>query len=378
MERNVGGGVWTRGAGLRMLGLMMERKRQMRGAIQYEMRLVAKRRRGVSLLAVMVLGGALRMSAQSCTTQAKMTTAVRAGLAEVSLTLAKAVQAGDAAKVQSLTVAEYAGSQQSFAPTADLVHATALQVAQDTVQVTQVYLLDARGRAVGAAGAAEFSCALTGSTAETDFSIDGLPPGLYGFSMVEATGSKPWLLAFLLRQSGDSWKMAGFYPRARTAAGHDGGWYWKTAYDDSKAKQPWMAWLLFGEADQLLRPANFVTSTKLDSLRSEQRTAAPAELKNGIAPDLPLLLKGADGTEFRFTSVDADGSDDGARLNLVLHLKADWLDDPAAARARNVAAAAAFVDAHVEIRQGFDAVVVFAESSGHPPVATELKMAEIP
>jgi len=307
-----------------------------------------------------------------------MSTEMRSGLAAVSLTLAKAVQAGDAAQVQSLTVPEFAGNQDSFQPTAALVHTTADQVAQDTLQVTQVYALDARGRTAGQSGSAEFSCPLAGTTAEADFSFDKLPPAIYGFSMVEATGSKPWLLAFLLRQDAGVWKMAGFYPRARTAASHDGGWYWQTAYDDGKAGQRWLAWLLFGEADQLLRPANFVTSTKLDSLRSEQRTAAPPELANGLAPDVPLLVKAADGTEFRFTSVDATGSSDGAHLDLMLHLKADWLDDAAAAQARNQAAAKAFIDAHTELRPAFDTVVVFAESPGHNPATTEQKMAAIP
>jgi hypothetical protein len=333
-----------------------------------------------ALTAVICAGSGL-LSAQSCVTQAKMSAEMRSGLAASSLTLARAVQAGDAAQVQSLTVPQLAGNQDSFQPTALLIHTTANQVAQDTLQVTQVYALDARGRTPGQSGAAEFSCPLVGTTSETDFSFDGLPPGMYGFAMVEATGSKPWLLAFLLRQDASpagAWKMAGFYPRTRTAAGHDGGWYWKTAYDDGNAGQRWLAWLLFGEADQLLRPASFVTSTKLDSLRSEQRTDAPPELANGLAPDVPLLVKAADGAEFRFTSVDATASDDGARLELMLHMKADWLDDAAAAQARNQAAAKAFVDAHPEVRPAFDTVVVFAESPGHNPATTEQKMAAMP
>jgi len=341
--------------------------------------------RVLAALAATLLSAPSPAVAQTCTTQSRMTPALRTSLQDTSLALATAVQAGDAARVQSLTVAEFAASQQTFAPTADLVHSTALQLAGDTLQVTQLYTLDARGRTAGDPGLAEFSCPLAGTAAEADFSIPGLPPGQYAFSMVEATGPKPWLLAFLLRQDAApanpapaAWKMAGFYPRARTAAGHDGAWYWATAYADGQAGRHWLAWLLFGEADQLLRPANFVTSTKLDSLRSEQRTAAPPELANGLAPDVPLLLTAADGTALRFTSVDAAGSGDGTRLELMLHLQADWLDDTTAAQARNQVAAAAFVDAHPELRPAFDTVVVFADSPGHAPATTELKMAAVP
>jgi len=225
---------------------------------------------------------------------------------------------------------------------------------------------------------------LAGSASETDFAIPGLPPGLYGFAMVEATGAKPWLLAFLLRQdvspggaAAGIWKMAGFYPRARTAAGHDGGWYWKTAYDDGNAGQHWLAWLLFGEADQLLRPANFVSSTKLDSLTAERRTAAPPELAHGIGPDAPLRFKAADGSEFSLIGLDAAVSDDGARLDLVLHRKLDETDD-ATAKARNDAVAKAFVAAHPELRPAFGTVLVFAEASGQAPVVSALKMGSTP
>jgi hypothetical protein len=339
--------------------------------------------RGVGWTAAMSVAlacgmGAGPMLGQSCTTQAKMTPQVRDGLAEASLTLAKAVQAGDAAKVQSLTIAEFAASQQSFGATADLVHSTAPMVFGDTLDVTQVYTLDAKGRQPGATDAAEFSCPLSGTAAETDFSIPGLPPGFYGFAMVEATGAKPWLLAFLLRQDGSAWKMAGFYPRARTAAGHDGAWYWKTAYDDGKAKQSWLSWLYFGLADQLLRPANFVTSTRLDSLRAEQRTAAPDALNNGVSPDVPLALKAADGTTFQLTGLAAEGTATAALPRIVLHLQAASLDDAAAAAARNQAAARALVDAHPELRPAFAGVVVVAEAAGNVPVVTEQAMAQVP
>jgi hypothetical protein len=200
---------------------------------------------------------------------------------------------------------------------------------------------------------------------------------MYAFAMVEATGGKPWLLSMLLRQEGLSWKLAGFYPRARLAAGRDGLSYWTAARDEAKDGKPWLAWLSYGEADELLRPANFVTSTNLDRLRSERRGAAPKELAEGIGNDAPLVVAaGAD--TFRFTSLASAGSDDGAHLNLLVHLRADSTLDAAAAKARNLAAAKELLTAHKELRSGFDSVLVFADASNQTAVLTQVKMAEIP
>ncbi len=312
--------------------------------------------------------------AQSCTTQAKMTAELRSEIADSALFLAVAVQADDAAKVQSAAVAEFAAN---FGATVALIHATAGQLAGDSLRVTQVYALDAKGRKAGDATDADFSCPLAGAAAETDFSIGGLPPGMYAFAMVEATGGKPWLLSMLLRQEGLSWKLAGFYPRARLAAGRDGLSYWTAARDEAKDGKPWLAWLSYGEADELLRPANFVTSTDLDRLRSERRGAAPKELAEGIGNDAPLVVAaGAD--TFRFTSLASAGSDDGAHLNLLVHLRAESTLDAAAAKARNLAAAKALLTAHKELRSGFDSVLMFADASNQTAVLTQVKMAEIP
>ena len=324
-----------------------------------------------------LLGLALGARAQSCTTQAKMTPEVRTGLADAALSLGKAIEAGDAAKVQASTVAEYA-SGTAFAQTSALVQSVASKMAGDTVAVTQIYVLDAKNRKAGDTSDADFNCALAGTTAETDFSISGLPPGLYGFAMVEGTGLRPYLLALLLRQDVGVWKMAGFYPRARTAGGHDGQWYWTAARDHAQAKELWVAWLFYGEADKLLRPANFATSTGLDKLRAEQRTAVPPELADGISAGTPLVLKSAEGKDYSFTAMDAEGSEDGKQLNLVLHLKADSVSDVEATKARNRAAVKVLLDAHKELRTGFDRVLVFADAAGQSPLVTDDTMQAIP
>jgi hypothetical protein len=299
---------------------------------------------------------------------------LRQSLSDAALAIATAIKGNDTERVRSMSAAEIASN---FASTTFVIHQTSTAIANDTLRVTQLYRLDASSRKPNDPAVADFGCALAGTTDEVDFSIPGLPPGVYAFAIVEAAGDRPWLLPILLEQQGADWKMAGFYPHPRTAAGHDGLWYWTTARADAKAGKKWRAWVLYGEADQLLRPANFITSTHLDQLRSERRSNAPGELSDGISPEAPLVIKAKDGAEFHFTSLGSTATDDGKSLNLVLHYHVDSIGEPAAAGPRNSAAAAAMLAAHPELREGFSNVSIFAEAQGQTPFITEQNLSEI-
>ena len=333
--------------------------------------------RAGSLLGLLAVFALPTLHAQTCTTQARMSDSVRSSLSSTATDLAQSVKTDNEAKIQADTIAEFA-SASAFTSTAAIVKSTSPKLAADTLTVTELFVLDARDRKVGDTSEADFTCALSGTTSEADFSISGLPPGLYGFAMVEATGDRPWLLSFLLRQDSGVWKLAGFYPHARTIAGHDGLWYWTTARADVKANKPWLAWVYFGEADLLLRPASFATSTNLDRMRSEQTAAAPPELINGVAPDNPLIIKGTDGKEYKFTSFVPEPSEDGKQVKLVLHMAADYIADPVAAKARNQAATAALFDQHRDMREAFNSVWTFADSPGQLPLLTQQNIADIP
>ena len=368
------GCLWTPGQHLRMLGLMravvMSSFRCSPGA--FRTRAVAFAW-GLGVAATAVLAGTAR--AQSCTTQAKMTAEQRAQVGAAAYRLGSAVVAGDTNTVQGSTISQYATN---FTATANLIHATATHLAGDHVAISEVFLLDATNRKENDTSEAEFSCPLTGTAAEADFSIGGLPPGRYAFAMVEAAGPAPWLLSFLLQEDGSTgWKMAGFYPHPRAVAGHDGLWYWTTARADAKAGKPWLAWVLYGEADELLRPANFASSTNLDRLRTETHSAAPPALSSGLSAGTPLALSGPNGSSYRITGLNSQPSEDGKQLNLIVHLEAEPKADPNAAGARNLAAAEALLSAHPELRSGFDNLWVLAEAPNTNPFVTERPMAEI-
>lgn len=334
----------------------------------------------IALLAAgMLLSGVA--GAEVCTTQSQMTAADRNALAAAARDLAAKVQADDVKGLQAATVAEYA---KDFSGIGDVVGTTAAKVKGGALAVEQVYLLDGtdlKKNADGSAPNAQFFCSLNKSVAEVDFLIPGLLPGRYGFAIVDVQSAAPWQLSFLLRQEAGQptgrWAMAGFYPKALTAAGHDGLWYWRQARTMATAKEHWNAWLYYQQAQALLQPTGFVQSSHLEKLKSEQSAAAPPALSEGISPQAPLVVKGADGTEYRFVGLGVDDSLGAAKIDVVAHLKVDALGDAATAKKRNADAASALVAAYPELRKSFHGVWIFTEAAGVNPYATEAAMSEI-
>jgi hypothetical protein len=312
-----------------------------------------------------------------------MQPAERDGIADAARSLAGMVEANDAAGLRGLVVGEVA---KDFTAMQYLVGNTSAKIAGGVATVEQVYLLDASTLAKnpdGTAPDAQFFCSLNRTTMETEFAIPALPPGRYAFAIVNvgaaagAAKPAPWWLSFLLRQEQGKWLLAGFYPHAMTAAGHDGLWYWTEARKLVANKQPWDAWLYYQAAAKLLQPAEFVLSTHLDKLRTEAANAAPPALSEGVSVDAPLVVKGADGTEYRFVGLGVDDSLGQPMLDVEAHLRVDAGADPAAARKRNNDAASALLAAYPELRKAFHGVWVYAETPGQNPFATEEAMAEI-
>ena len=331
---------------------------------------------GVILLSANLLAPGLAV-AEVCTTQSMMTATDRNALAGAATGLAAKVQAADVAALRGATDAELS---KDFSGIENVVAATAPKLKGATLTVDEVYLLDGSQLKRGADGSApdaQFFCYLNKSASEVDFLIPQLPPGRYGFAIVDSKGAAPLRLSFLLREEQGQWMMAGFYPRATQAAGHDGLWYWTEARQMVKRKEQWNAWLYYQQALALSQPANFVQSTHLEKLRAEATAAAPPVLADGVTADAPLVVKGADGTEYHFTGLSVDDSLGKEKIDVVVHLKVETMGDAAAARKRNVDAMGALLAAYPEMRKAFHGVWVFAEAPGQNPFVIEQAMADI-
>ncbi len=315
---------------------------------------------------------AASLTAQQCTTQSQMQPAERDILAQAATSFATLVQGNDAVAVKQQTIPQVA---QDFTGIADAIATTAPHLQGATLRPSTLWLLDASKNT--AAQDTQFFCNLNRSQAETSFAIPALPPGRYALAIVDAKrASAPWQLAMLLRQSAaGNWQLAGFFPRATTAAGHDGLWYWTDARTAAGKRENWTAWIEYGEAERLLKPVGFAASTHLEQLREEQGKAAPPALSNGISPEAPLVIKAKDGSEYQLTSLSPDDSLGGDRIDVAMHYKAGSLTDPVAARARNQKAASALVAAYPDLREHFHGIWAFAESGSGAPFASEEPMA---
>ena len=337
---------------------------------------MVKKRLVALLVAGVLVQGVAR--AETCITQSAMTATERDALATAARSLAAKVQAGDTSGLRAATVPEYA---KDFGGIGDVVASTAPKLKGGTLTVEQVYVLDAsqlKRAADGSAIDAQFFCSLNHSITEADFLIPGLLPGRYGFAIVDVTDTPaPWRLSFLLRQDPGGWAMAGFYPKPLTAAGHDGLWYWTQARTMAARKEHWNAWLYYQQAESLLRPANFIQSTHLEKLHTEQTAATPPAVSDGVGLENPLVVKGADGVEYRFTGLGVDDSLGKDKVDIMAHLKVDQIGDPVVARKRNLDAIGALLAAYPEMRKPFHGVWVFAEEAGKNPFVTEQPMEEI-
>ena len=317
-------------------------------------------------------------SADVCTTQSQMQAADRDALVAAARTLAAKVEANDVSGLQAATAVEYA---KDFSGIGTVVGSTSLKVKGGTPIVEQVYLLDGTQLKRGADGSlpeAQFFCSLNKSVAEADFMISGLAPGRYGFAIVDITDlDSPWRMSFLLHQEQGQWTMAGFYPKALSAAGHDGLWYWTQARTMTAQKEHWNAWLYYQQAESLLTPVNFIQSTHLEKLKAEASAAAPPALSEGVSAEAPLVVKGPNGLEYHFTALGVDDSLGKDKIDVMTHLKVDQIGDPVAARKRNSDAMVALLAAYPEMRKSFHGVWMIADAPGQNPFATEQAMSDI-
>lgn len=331
----------------------------------------------VVLLASLLLAPGMAQ-AEVCTTQSQMAAADRDALAARARELAGMVQDGNVSGLQAALVPEYA---KDFGGLGDIVGGIVPKLKGGAIVVEQVYLLDGsdiKRNSDGGLPDAQFYCSLNKSPAEADFSIPGLDAGKYAFVIAEVeNATSPWRLSFLLKQTQGKWTMAGFYPTAMWAAGHDGLWFWRQARTMGANNQHWNAWLYYQQAADLLRPARFIQSTHLQKLKSEQTAVAPPQLSEGVSVQAPLVVKSASGEEFHFTSLGVDDSLGKEKIDVAARLKVDQIGDPATANKRNAAAMSALVAAYPELRTAFHGVWIFAEAPGQNPFATEEPMSDL-
>lgn len=306
--------------------------------------------------------------AEPCTTQSQMTPAERDTLVRVGTSLASLTAENNPEAIRAQTMPQFA---QEFAGIQNAVRTSAPHLQGASFVPDTLWILDASGAKTGGDGSpqdAQFFCTLNRSALQTSFLIPALPAGRYALVVLNTAGTaEPWQVAMLLRQSAQgTWQMGGLFPRATVAGGHDGLWYWRAARDFSAKKEHWNAFVYYTEAEQLLKPVSFISTTHLEALQGERSKSAPAALSTGISSDQPLVIAPAKGDEIRVTSLGAENAPDrSGGIDLLAHVRVnESLADPIASRSRNAAAARALIAAYPELRSAFHGVWIVADLPG--------------
>lgn len=223
---------------------------------------------------------------------------------------------------------------------------------------------------------AEFLCGVFGKTGQTQnsavFVLNNLPPGKYGVTILDVSGGKePRTLTLVLQQVGTEWKLAGYYPRATEAAGHDGAWFAQRARDFKAKSQNHNAWLYYREAIWLMSPVDFMSTLASDRLFDEAQAVQPSDMPaNGNAVDFS-----AGGKTYHWTEIFALAV--GNDLDVVAKYSAADISNSQKTFQENIALIKALVAKFPELREAFAGVVARAVVPSGQDYGSMLPMKEI-
>ncbi|HTV04046.1 MAG TPA: hypothetical protein VME86_01670 [Acidobacteriaceae bacterium] len=328
------------------------------------------------LAVTMALVWPLTMRAQSCTTESEMTPAQRDLYVQAARSLGTEILAGNTAAVQANTVAPVAAQ---FSAIAESIQQISPLVRNATLTIDALYNLNSlelrsNGGSNSSANQTQFFCSVPNSALLVTVTIPSLPVGNYLLAILHATGvEQPQQVTLLLQNDShgsSSWKLAGLYVRAMTAAGHGGVWYWKKARDFAANRQNWNAFFYYQTAIFLLNPVDFLSSPNLEKLLKEEQEVMPAGL-----PGKQSMIVNAGGQSLDVTGLRTDTF--SGELDLVVDYQAEGVTDPVSTRAQIVSLMKALLAAHPELRTGFHGLWVYAHYSNGQSFAIELPMNQI-
>ena len=314
--------------------------------------------------------GAPLARAVSCSTESQLTAAERDPIVQAARTLGSEIQAANVNGVRESTIAAVAAQFDSIAAS---IQTIAPQIQAASITVNGIYSLKASD--LKSAQDTQFFCSVPGSALIVTITIPQLPPANYALVIMHASGVEhPQQVSLLLQSEGAGaagWKLAGFFTRPMTAAGHDGVWYWTAARNYAQKKQDWNAYFYYQTAAFLLNPVDFISSPNLEKLQKETQAVRPPALPGAN----PLVLK-AGNDSFKITSMRTDTFSGG--LDLVVNYETKDVSNPVATHAEIVELMKAMLAQYPELRQAFHGLWVYAHADNQSPYAIELPMNQIP
>jgi hypothetical protein len=316
--------------------------------------------------------------AQTCQTDADLDAPTHSAIEAAANKYFALAAKGDAAALQQNSIPSVANA---FSGIADAIHNHQLDFANAHATTRSLFQLTASGSAP--IGRAEFLCGVFGKSGQTAssavFVLNDLPPGAYAIAILDVKNvvknddaksdtktdakndpGKPvpnsdttFTAAFILQQLDSAWKLAGFYVKPTTTAGHDSVWFTDRAHEFITKTQPHNAWFYLLEARNLATVVPFMSTRDTDRLYDESQKLPSPDAPEGFPPTLA-----AAGQTYKIKSLFAYGI--AGELNLVLKYDYPDISNTVQAYAANQAVAKALVAKWPELRDGFGAVVARA------------------
>ncbi len=249
-----------------------------------------------------------------------------------------------------------------------------------TISVKRVYLLSQPTGASGERG--EFYCGVFGANGHTSesasFRIPALAPGRYAIVFQQIDNKDSSLsLALVLQEmaaNGETgslrWRIAGYYLKASSANGHDGGWFADQAKEAKRKGNNYLAWLYNYVAWELQAPVDFMSTLELDRLSADMQALT--------APDLPAsapVMFTAGGKPFKLTQLFPVV--ESGKLDLVVKYGVADLANTAKIAKDNADLIHAVVATHPELRDQFQAVVARAVAPNGEDYGTVMAMQDV-
>ena len=308
---------------------------------------------------LLLLGASVGAKAQTCQGAADMDDSVRTGLEAAAKRYFEMSARGDTAALQQSSIASVAAS---FAGIEAAVKENQAGFTGARAKVRPPFLLTAEG--AEPLTRAEFLCGVFGKLGQTTdsavFTLNNLPPGKYGITILDVNGSQAAMtLTLVLQQAGADWKLAGFFAKSSQASGHDAAWFTQHARDSKAKSQNHNAWLYYREAIALSAPVDFMSTLATDKLYDEAQAMQPADVPaNGN-----MVEMSAGGKIYHLTEIflRAVGND----LDVEVSYQAADVSNTAHTFQENTAVIKALLAKFPELRDAFAGVVARAvEPSG--------------
>ena len=224
--------------------------------------------------------------------------------------------------------------------------------------VSGSYVLDASQ--AKAAARADFYCGIYNSPDRVGFSINNLPPGRYAVVIQQVNGKEPVTLTLVLQDVSSAWKLAGYYPRLDSVAGHNSQWYLDKARDYKTKGQLHNAWFYYLTAWDLMAPVNFISTPALDKVADEMQGVRPGDLPSGANP----VSLSAAGKLFKL--IDLAPVPVAGDLDLRVRYNDPAAGNSGVAFQDNMAVIKAIAAKYPEVRSAFSGVVARAiDDNGH-------------